>query len=83
MALLRRRALNNVDLGQAFRDNIQQFVLTDVTPTGRILGTGSFGGNLHNITLFPPPPPPPNNLASEPQGASSMAVADPEIVERG
>ena len=32
-------------MGQAFRNNrqLQQFVLTDVTPTGRILGTGSFG----------------------------------------
>ena len=33
------------DVGQAFRNNrqLQQFVLTDVTPTGRKLGTGSFG----------------------------------------
>ena len=40
MAFFRRR-----DVGQAFRNNrqLQQFVLTDVTPTGRILGTGSFG----------------------------------------
>ena len=40
MAFLRRR-----DVGQVFRNNreLQQFVLTDVTPTGRILGTGSFG----------------------------------------
>ena len=32
-------------MGQAFRNNrqLQQFVLTGVTPTGRILGTGSFG----------------------------------------
>ena len=32
-------------MGQAFRNNreLQQFVLTDVTTTGRILGTGSFG----------------------------------------
>ena len=44
MAFFRRRDVN-VDLGQAFRNNrqLQQFVLTDVTPTGRILGTGSFG----------------------------------------
>ena len=30
---------------QAFRNNpqLQQFVLTDVTPTGRVLGTGSYG----------------------------------------
>ena len=40
MAFFRRR-----DVGQAFRNNreLEQFVLTDVTPTGRILGTGSFG----------------------------------------
>ena len=40
MAFLRRG-----DVGQAFRNDreLQQFVLTDVTPTGRILGTGSFG----------------------------------------
>ena len=40
MAFFRRN-----DLGQAFRNNrqLQQFVLTDVTPTGRKLGTGSFG----------------------------------------
>ena len=40
MAFFRRR-----DIGQAFRNNrqLQQFVLTDVTPTGRKLGTGSFG----------------------------------------
>ena len=32
-------------MAQAFRNNrqLQQFVLTDVTPTGRILGTGSYG----------------------------------------
>ena len=35
----------NTDLGQGFRDNrdLQQYVLTDVTPTGRKLGIGSFG----------------------------------------
>ena len=40
MAFLRRHGID-----QAFRNNreLQQFVLTDVTPTGRILGTGSFG----------------------------------------
>ena len=40
MALFRRR-----NVGQAFRTNrqLQQFVLTDVTPTGRLLGTGSYG----------------------------------------
>ena len=44
MAFFRRHTAN-INLGQAFRDNrqLQQFVLTDVTPTGRILGTGSFG----------------------------------------
>ena len=33
------------DVGQAFRNNreLAQFVLTDVTPTGKKLGTGSFG----------------------------------------
>ena len=33
------------DVARAFGSNrqIQQFVLTDVTPTGRLLGTGSFG----------------------------------------
>ena len=32
-------------MAQAFRDNrhLQQFMLTDVTSTGRILGTGSYG----------------------------------------
>ena len=30
---------------RAFRNNrqIQQFILTDVTPTGKTLGTGSYG----------------------------------------
>ena len=45
------------DVAQAFRNNTQlkQFVLTDVTPTGRVLGTGSFGSveevcqDLHTI----------------------------------
>ena len=33
------------DVGQAFRNDPQllQFVLNDVTPTGRVLGTGSYG----------------------------------------
>ena len=33
------------DLSQAFWNNshLQQFMLTDVTPTGRVLGTGSYG----------------------------------------
>ena len=32
-------------MAQAFRNNrpLQQFVLTGVTPTGRVLGTGSYG----------------------------------------
>ena len=40
MALFRRHGAS-----QAFRNNcqLQQFVLTDVTPTGRVLGTGSYG----------------------------------------
>ena len=44
------------DVGQAFRNNrqLQQFVLTDVTPTGRILGTGSFGsvGEVNKPLLY-------------------------------
>ena len=40
MAFLRRGSI-----AHNFRNNrqLQQFVLTDVTTTGRILGTGSFG----------------------------------------
>ena len=40
MAWRRRR-----DVGEAFRNDpqLQQFVLNDVTPTGRVLGTGSYG----------------------------------------
>ena len=40
MALLRTQSI-----ARHFKNNkdLQQFVLTDVTPTGRILGTGSFG----------------------------------------
>ena len=32
-------------MAQAFRNNhhLQQFMLTDVTPTGKVLGAGSFG----------------------------------------
>ena len=49
----------NVDIGQAFRNNrqLQQFVLTDVTSTGRRLGIGSFGSveevspSLHYVKL--------------------------------
>ena len=65
MAFFRRHAVN-IDVGQAFRDNrqLQQFVLTDVTPTGRKLGTGSFGSveevspslhyqtSLHELGIF-------------------------------
>ena len=42
-------------MGQAFRNNreLQQFVLTDVTPTGRILGTGSFGSVEEVFKLNP------------------------------
>ena len=38
---------------EAFRNNrqIQQFVLTDVTPTGRILGTGPFG-SVEEVRTF-------------------------------
>ena len=37
---------------QAFRNNpqLQQFVLTDVTPTGRVLGTGSYG-SVEEVSL--------------------------------
>ena len=40
MALRRRH-----DISQAFRNDhqLRQFVLTDVTTTGRVLGTGSYG----------------------------------------
>ena len=40
MALFRRPGV-----AQTFRDNrqLQQFVLTGVTPTSRVLGTGSYG----------------------------------------
>ncbi len=40
MALFGRR-----DVAQAFRNNrqLQQFILTGVTPTGTVLGTGSYG----------------------------------------
>ena len=65
MAFLGRRDVN-VDIGQAFMNNrqLQQFVLTDVTPTGRRLGTGSFGSveevspslhyqtSLHQLDIF-------------------------------
>ena len=52
MALFRRPAVN-VDVGQVFRDNrqLQQFVLTGVTPTGRKLGTGSFG-SVEEVSLL-------------------------------
>ena len=35
----------NSDIAQAFRNDhqLQQFILTDVTSTGRVLGTGSYG----------------------------------------
>ena len=41
MAYVRRAR----DIAQAFRNNgqLQRFILTDVTPTGRVLGTGSYG----------------------------------------
>ena len=52
MAFFRRRGAN-IDIGQAFRNNreLQQFVLTDVTPTGRKLGTGSFG-SVEEVSPF-------------------------------
>ena len=44
MALF-RRAGRSGDLGSSFKNNkkLQKFVLTDVTPTGRSLGVGSYG----------------------------------------
>ena len=38
-------ALPGTGVAEAFHNNpqIQQFVLTGVTPTGRVLGTGSYG----------------------------------------
>ena len=52
MAFFRRPAVNT-DVGQAFRDNrqLQQFVLIGVTPTGRKLGTGSFG-SVEEVSLL-------------------------------
>ena len=43
MALFRRVRAGN--LGRDFRNNrdLQKFVLTDVTSTGKSLGTGSYG----------------------------------------
>ena len=43
MALFRRAKSSN--LGRDFRNNkdLQKFVLTDVTSTGKSLGTGSYG----------------------------------------
>ena len=48
MAFLRRRPSV-----PSFRNNrvLQQYVLTDVTPTGKILGTGSYGSVLE-VKLF-------------------------------
>ena len=47
MAFFRRQGV-----AQAFRNNrqLQQFVLTDVTPTGNILGTGSYG-SVEEVSL--------------------------------
>ena len=38
---------------QAFRNNqkLQQFVLTDVTPTGKVLGTGSYG-SVEEVSFY-------------------------------
>ena len=40
-----KMAFGRRDVSQAFRNNcqLQQFMLTNVTPTGRVLGTGSYG----------------------------------------
>ena len=46
-------------MAQAFRNNpqLQQFFLTDVTPTGRVLGTGSYGSveEVCFLASFPVP----------------------------
>ena len=48
------------DVGQAFRNNrqLQQFVLTGVTPNGRVLGTGSYGSveEVSQATRMPSQP---------------------------
>ena len=31
------------DIRRSFRESLQQFILTDVTPLGNVLGTGSYG----------------------------------------
>lgn len=46
-------------MAEDFRNNriLQQFVLLDVTPTGRVLGNGSYGsveevsGRLYNVAI--------------------------------
>ncbi len=47
MALRRKR-----DVGEVFRKDrqLQHFVLNDVTPTGRVLGTGSYG-SVEEVSL--------------------------------
>ena len=49
MAFFRRPGV-----AQAFRNNcqLQPFVLTGVTPTGRVLGTGSYG-SVEEVSLAP------------------------------
>ena len=45
------------DMGQAFRDSteLQQFILSGVTTTGRVLGTGSYGSveEVSSLCLLP------------------------------
>ena len=45
LALLAMAQGRGLDVGQAFRRDkqLQQYVLNDVTPTGRVLGNGSYG----------------------------------------
>ena len=45
MALALGQWQGGADIAQAFRNDhqLQKFVLTSVTPTGRVLGTGSYG----------------------------------------
>ena len=44
--------LRRGDIGRAFRNNhqLQQFVLPGVTPTGKVLGTGSYG-SVEEVSL--------------------------------
>ena len=45
-------ALPGVHMAQSFRNNrqLQKFVMAGVTPTGRVLGTGSYG-SVEEVSL--------------------------------